>query len=395
MSVVDQATLSGTNVPIAGGTVTYSISRLSLFRFPFFTFGLPWLGFQTVMGAGTVTVTNGSVPPSNPVTLGAGVYFWQALYSGDALDDASVSTMGADSAIVLAPPRCPLGAGWWSVLCFAGPPSPSAHPFPHIPASSGYDLVGQDGGVFVFPTHQPGGFYGSLPGLGISVNDIVGMVPSPDDRGYFLVGQDGGVFAFGDAPFVGSLPGLGYHLHNIVGIVPTRDNRGYFLVGQDGGVFAFGDAPFLGSLPGAGVHIDNVIGIATSPSDQGYWLVTSNGTVYAFGNAIPFGSVSGSASPVSGITSTPDGGGYWIVTQNGSVFTFGDARFFGSLPGDGVAPAHPVIGLVPTAGDRGYWLIGADGGVFAFGDAPFVGSLPGLGIDITDVVGAVPTIVSG
>jgi hypothetical protein len=94
---------------------------------------------------------------------------------------------------------------------------------------------------------------------------------------------------------------------------------------------------------------------------------------------------------VSGIAATPDGGGYWIVTRNGGVFTFGDASFYGSLPGDGVVPTRPVIGLVPTAGDLGYWLIGGDGGVFAFGDSPFVGSLPGLGINITDIVGAVPT----
>ncbi len=258
-------------------------------------------------------------------------------------------------------------------------------------SSSGYDLVGRDGGVFVFPTNQPGGFYGSLPGLGVHVNDIEGMVPSPDDRGYFLVGQDGGVFAFGDAPFLGSLPGLRVHVNDIRGIVPTEDNRGYFLVGQDGGVFAFGDAPFLGSLPGRGIHIDNVIGIAATPSDQGYWVVAANGTVYAFGNAPAFGSATGTSSPVSGIASTPDGGGYWIVTQNGSVFAFGDAGLFGSLPGLGVKPSHPVIGLVPTADERGYWLIGADGGIFAFGDAPFVGSLPGLGVHVTDIVGAVPT----
>ena len=257
--------------------------------------------------------------------------------------------------------------------------------------SSGYDLVGRDGGVFVFPTNQPGGFYGSLPGLGVHVNDIEGMVPSPDDRGYFLVGQDGGVFAFGDAPFLGSLPGLRVHVDDIKGIVPTNDNRGYFLVGQDGGVFAFGDAPFLGSLPGRGIHIDNVIGIAATPSDQGYWVVAANGTVYAFGNAPAFGSATGTSSPVAGIASTPDGGGYWIVTQNGNVFGFGDARLFGTLPGLGVKPSHPVIGLVPTADDNGYWLIGGDGGIFAFGDAPFVGSLPGLGVHVTDIVGAVPT----
>ena len=149
----------------------------------------------------------------------------------------------------------------------------------------------------MFPTNQSGGFFGSLPGLGIHVDDVAGMVPSPDDMGYFLVGQDGGVFSFGDAPFLGSLPGLRVAVHDIRGIVPTRDNRGYFLVGQDGGVFAFGDAPFLGSLPGEGVHIADVIGIAATPSDQGYWVVAGDGTVYAFGNAPNFGSATGTNSP--------------------------------------------------------------------------------------------------
>ncbi len=63
---------------------------------------------------------------------------------------------------------------------------------------------------------------GSLPGLGVHVNDIVGVVPTADGKGYFLVGADGGVFTFGDAPFYGSLPGLGVHVDDIVGVVPTR-----------------------------------------------------------------------------------------------------------------------------------------------------------------------------
>jgi hypothetical protein len=268
-------------------------------------------------------------------------------------------------------------------------PPPQQTPTP----SSGYDLVGRDGGVFVFPTNQSGGFYGSLPGLGVRVSNIVGMVPTATDQGYFLVGSDGGVFAFGNAPFFGSLPGDRAHIDDIVGIVPTSDDQGYFLVGRDGGVFAFGNAPFLGSLPGRGVHVDDIIGIAANPSDQGYWLIAANGQVYAFGNAVNFGSATGSSSPVTAIESTPDGGGYWVVFQNGSVYTYGDAGFHGSLPGLGVTPAHPVIGLVPTADDGGYWLIGSDGGIFAFGDAPFVGSLPGLGVSVTDVVGAVPTKV--
>ena len=112
---------------------------------------------------------------------------------------------------------------------------------------NGYDLVGSDGGVFVFGNAP---FENSLPGLGVHVNNIVGIVPTSNDQGYFLVGSDGGVFAFGNAPFENSLPGLGVHVNNIVGIVPTSNDQGYFLVGSDGGVFAFGNAPFENSLPG-------------------------------------------------------------------------------------------------------------------------------------------------
>jgi hypothetical protein len=36
-----------------------------------------------------------------------------------------------------------------------------------------------------------------------------------------LIGSDGGVFAYGDAPSLGSLPGLGVTVTNIVGGVPT------------------------------------------------------------------------------------------------------------------------------------------------------------------------------
>jgi hypothetical protein len=36
-----------------------------------------------------------------------------------------------------------------------------------------------------------------------------------------MVGKDGGVFAFGDAGFVGSIPGLGITVNNIVAVVPS------------------------------------------------------------------------------------------------------------------------------------------------------------------------------
>jgi hypothetical protein len=46
---------------------------------------------------------------------------------------------------------------------------------------------------------------------------------APPASGYDLVGSDGGVFSFGDTSFEGSLPGLGVSVSNIVGDVPTSE----------------------------------------------------------------------------------------------------------------------------------------------------------------------------
>jgi len=213
--------------------------------------------------------------------------------------------------------------------------------------------------------------------------------PSPEQ--YDLVGSDGGVFVFGPTGtgFYGSLPGLGVHVNNIVGIVPTGDNKGYFLVGSDGGVFAFGDAPFENSLPGLGVHVKNIVGIAGNGT-SGYWVVGSDGAVYALGNAGYYGGLGGaSTTPIVGIAATESGNGYWLVSNNGSVSAFGDAQSYGSLPALGVHVSN-VVALVPTPDQLGYWLVGSDGGIFAFGDAQEIGSLPGLGVHVADIVGGVP-----
>ena len=49
------------------------------------------------------------------------------------------------------------------------------------------------------PDGDSSGFYGSLPGLGVHVDDIVGLVGDTGGGGYLLVGRDGGVFIFGNA----------------------------------------------------------------------------------------------------------------------------------------------------------------------------------------------------
>jgi uncharacterized repeat protein (TIGR02543 family) len=365
----------------------------------------------TATGSGTGTLTVATYPSDPVAGLSAGAtYFDVAVTPNNSFSTVSFSVCGLSSG---------QGISWWnptaqawqtvsdatavnaqgcSTVTVTSTTSPNLTQlygtvFAVTKATAGYDMVGKDGGVFVFsPPGTTGGFYGSLPGLGVKVNDIVGMVPTSTDQGYFLVGSDGGVFALGNAPFLGSLPGLGVTPSQpITGIVAANGDKGYFLVGRDGGVFAFGTVPFLGSLPGKGISVDNIIGIASTPSGNGYWLVSATGTVYAFGAAQALGTAKGTSSPVSAIAGTPTGGGYWITTQNGAVHAFGNAKSFSTLPALGVTPALPVIGIVHTADTAGYWLIGADGGIFAFGDAGFVGSLPGLTVHVTDVVGAVPT----
>ena len=255
-------------------------------------------------------------------------------------------------------------------------PRPSPTPTPPV---SGYDLVGSDGGVFAFG----GAFHGSLPGLGVNVDDIAGIVPTTTGNGYFLVGSDGGVFAF-NAPFANSLPGIGVHVSDIVGIVPTTNDQGYFLVGRDGGVFSL-NAPFENSLPGLGIHVDDIVGIAATPNDRGYWLIGSNGAVYAFGDARSHGDAPAGAV---GIAAAHDGGGYWIAGSNGVVTPFGDARTFGDLDSLGISN---IVGITVSPDSRGYDLFGSDGGVFSFGDAAYKGSLPGLGVHLSDIVGAAST----
>lgn len=80
------------------------------------------------------------------------------------------------------------------------------------------------------------------------LNNIIGITATHTGRGYWLVGSDGGVFPFGDARFFGSLPGTGVDVADIVTMAATKSGLGYWLIGSDGDVFPFGDALFYGSL---------------------------------------------------------------------------------------------------------------------------------------------------
>ena len=283
-------------------------------------------------------------------------------------------------------------------------------PHGYVQPAWGYNVVDPSGAITYFGVPDPsavtgiggtgafGGFYGSLPDLGIHVDDIVGMAstcdfsPSPSSQGYDLVGRDGGVFVFptSSAAYFGSLPERGVHVDDIVGMAMTPDRGGYLLVGADGGVFAFGDAHYEGSLPGNGVHVDDVVGIAEQATGTGYWLAGADGNVYSFGTAPSLGSVVRSSSAIASIQPTPSGRGYWVAGISGAVWSFGDATPHGDLPGLGVVPAQPIVGMASPDGG-GYWLVGTDGGVFNFGSTPFNGSVPERA-SVDDIVAVAPTV---
>jgi hypothetical protein len=94
-SVTDSATLSGASSD-AGGTVTYSVFSNSSCS------GTP------VANGGTKTVANGVVPDSDSVTFNsAGIFYWQAIYSGDAHNTSAISSCTSEQLTVIG--ACVLG----------------------------------------------------------------------------------------------------------------------------------------------------------------------------------------------------------------------------------------------------------------------------------------------
>jgi hypothetical protein len=86
-AVHDSATLTGTTSD-AGGTVTYTVYTDDQCT-------------QNPQGAGTKTVTNGTVPDSDPITFNsAGDFYWQAVYSGDANNTGATSVCTSEHLVV-------------------------------------------------------------------------------------------------------------------------------------------------------------------------------------------------------------------------------------------------------------------------------------------------------
>ncbi|MHB8220574.1 MAG: fibronectin type III domain-containing protein [Acidimicrobiales bacterium] len=223
------------------------------------------------------------------------------------------------------------------------------------------------------------------------------MAATPTNAGYWIVSADGGVFSYRAARFEGSLPGLGVSVNDVVGIAATPSGHGYWLVGADGGIFSFGDARFYGSMGGKPLN-QPIVGMAAMPTGAGYWEVASDGGIFSFGAARFHGSMGGKPlnQPIVGMAATPTGAGYWEVASDGGIFSFGDARFHGST--GSIRLNQPIVAMTAMSTARGYWLVSADGGIFAF-TAPFFGSTgskpPSSPVDglVATLVGRVYTVV--
>jgi hypothetical protein len=232
---------------------------------------------QSVSYSATVTSSSGTPSGTVAFTAGATPLCTATLAHGSATCDATSAPLGTDTV----------------TGSYGGDPTHAASVGTAtltVTSTQGYRLVGSDGGVYSFGS---AGFFGSLPGLGISTNDIVGTAADPAGTGYWLVGSDGGVFSFGSAGYFGSLPGVGISTRDIVGMAADPAGTGYWLVGSDGGVYSFGSAASFGSVPGVGISTRAIVGMAADPAGTGYWLVGSDGGIYSFGSAGYFGSVPG------------------------------------------------------------------------------------------------------
>jgi hypothetical protein len=119
-TVHDSATLKGATIG-AGGSVTYTV----------FTNSTCTAGTQD---AGTVTVSSGVVPNSNPITFSsAGTWYWQAVYSGDANNKGAKSPCTEEVLLIVAPTPSP---------SISASPTASATATPTATSSGSEELLG-------------------------------------------------------------------------------------------------------------------------------------------------------------------------------------------------------------------------------------------------------------
>ncbi len=275
-------------------------------------------------------------------------------------------------------------------------------------AGGGYGGGGGNGsgGGSSFSTDPTATFTsGTWSGAGkVTISYATKSPPPGSSSGYWLLGGDGGVFAYGSSGFFGSgtsgvadcpanpptrsMPG-----GSCWSMTPTADGQGYWMLNAySGKIYAIGDAVSYGqpadtpTFGGSTETWPTAIDIVATPAGKGYWVLEEGqsglGSVQAFGDAVSYGDGSTVAHGAfhvgapAGMASTPDGKGYWIVDSDGGVFSFGDAVFAGSMGGTWLNA--PVIGVAATGDGGGYWLAASDGGCSPSAMQPSGGRWPRL-----------------
>jgi alpha-tubulin suppressor-like RCC1 family protein len=170
----DTAALTGGNAGSAGGTVTYTLYSDA---------GCT----QAVPGAGgQVTVSGGSVPNSADFTFtSAGTFHWQASYSGDALNQPSVSVCNdpAETVTVTAPSPEPT-----TLTTHAVPQSLRVGGQGHDTATLAGANAGSAGGTVTYVLYSDAGCTQTVPGAGSQVTVAAGSVPDSADFTFTTAG---------------------------------------------------------------------------------------------------------------------------------------------------------------------------------------------------------------
>lgn len=96
-----------------------------------------------------------------------------------------------------------------------------------MPPFAGYSLSGADGRVFALGSAT---FHGSMGGTLLN-QPVVGIIATTDGKGYWEVATDGSVASLSDADQVGSLPGIGITVDDVVGITGVAGAAGPILPG--------------------------------------------------------------------------------------------------------------------------------------------------------------------
>ena len=324
----------------------------------------------------SAAVTSSAGTPTGSVVFSAGTtpLCTAPLVAGVGSCTASDAPLGADGVTGEYSGDLNFAASSGTTVLDVGSPSPQVT----TPVPSGaYDLVGSDGGVFVFG--GSGGYFGSLPGLGVHVNDIVGIVPTATDAGYFLVGSRRRGVRLRRRPLRELAPRPGRPRATTSSGSCHAPTKGYFLVGSDGGVFAFGDA-FRELAPRARRPRERHRGIAVTLMTWATgWSAVDRLGVRPGRRPVPRRPRREALPRSTGSPPPATRGATGWSSERCRVYPFGRRQVLnGSLPAAGVNVSN-INAVVPTP-DEGYWLVGSDGGVFAFGDASEVGSLPELGV---------------